>query len=352
MKYATIRTAPLRRLLRRVICGPGTPDSVSFRQEILCREERTTVPQPLFFEHHLSRITEGTGHQPIENEIKSVLANTYTHEPTVAYHIKGAIIHNGSVYASNMRYNISDRALEHRFQPVQQFGSAGLTSSAAGHTYFGHWLRDDCLKYLLAEQAGVPICIGQKFSGHQKMYASYFGQNWTPTESALIDDLVIFQDHAQNSLKKKRYQELQDRLSRIFPDGDRDKLVFLRRGRAGSPRFIANEDELLTCLAREGVEVVDVEDDLSVIISQLKKAKLVISIEGSHISHCTYSLASGCALLVLEPPDRFTATHRHWTTCRGIHFGFVVGELQCNGYKFSSKEILQLSERLLGLRNE
>ncbi|MEH2557273.1 uncharacterized protein YjhX (UPF0386 family) [Bradyrhizobium algeriense] len=281
-----------------------------------------------------------------------MLADTYTHEATVAYHIKDAIIHNGSVYASNMRYIVSDRALEHQFHTVQHFGSASLTSSAAGHTYFGHWLRDDCLKYLLAEQAGAPICIGQKFSSHQKMYASYFGQDWTPTESAFIDDLVIFQDHAQNSLKKKRYLELQDRLSRLFPDRDRDKVVFLRRGRAGSPRFIANEGELLECLAREGVEIVDVEDDLPTILSQLKNAKLVMSIEGSHISHCTYALASGCALLVLEPPDRFTATHRHWATCTGIHFGFVVGEPESKGYRFSSKEILQLSERLLGLGSD
>ncbi len=89
---------------------------------------------------------------------------------------------------------------------------------------------------------------------------------------------------------------------------------------------------------------------MSEIIPPLLRAKLVISIEGSHVGHCVYALDSGCGLLLLQPSDRFTAIHRHWTECVGVGLGFVVGEKSGNEYVFRTEEILRTAGLLLDSR--
>ena len=54
-------------------------------------------------------------------------------------------------------------------------------------------------------------------------------------------------------------------------------------------------------------------------------AKIVVSLEGSHIDHCVLASPKNSGILVLQPSDRFSATTRAWSECLGIRFGFVVG---------------------------
>src|ERR1700675_914047 len=96
--------APYARFLRRIFQGTGTASSVAVRQEILCPEETTATTPPVYLAGQLERATAGTGHQPLKVEIGSMLATTYTHAPTIAYHIKDAILCDGSIYAKNMRH--------------------------------------------------------------------------------------------------------------------------------------------------------------------------------------------------------------------------------------------------------
>ena len=63
-----------------------------------------------------------------------------------------------------------------------------------------------------------------------------------------------------------------------------------------------------------------VDDDLDLILKTLLQAKLVVSMEGSHVSHCCFTLKENCGLLVLQPSDRFSAVHRHWAARRKDEF--------------------------------
>ena len=123
---------------------------------------------------------------------------------------------------------------------------------------------------------------------------------------------------------------------------DRRALIYLRRGNTGVSRVIRDEDALLKALVRIGFHVVDIaSDDLDLILQTLSHAKLVVSIEGSQITHCCYTFAKNCGVLVLQPSDRFTAIHRHWTECVGVNLGFVIGTPSESGYKFSVDEVLR-----------
>jgi Glycosyltransferase 61 len=348
-EWLPLSTAPYVRMAKRVLFGPGTAKSASVREEVLFPEE-TTVTQPaIYLPGQLDRVTGGTEHQSVETEIKSMLAPTYRHAATVAYHIKDAVIFDGSVYAGNLKYFVAEKALFGSSAEPRHFKLGGLSSSTVGTSYFGHWLRDDCIQYLLAERTGAAICIGHTLSDHQRKYARYFGQDWTPTNRAVIDELVVYQDYAQNSLKRQRYEILSRHIAQRFPrQGSRQKLVYVRRGSTGVLRPIQNEAELQEALVKHGFEILDVASDgLDRILETLRHAKLVVSIEGSQNTHCCFSLASGCGMLVLQPCDRFTSVHRHWTECVGVHFGFVVGDKSASGYQFSTFEVLSTVEKLL-----
>lgn len=339
--------APYVRLAHRILRGAGTFESIAFDKEVLCKEEVTPARPPIYDPDHLQRVTSGTKHGSVESEIRSMLATSYTHSATIAYHLRDVVVRGGSLYAANMRHFVT-RSVQASKAQSQYFRSGALVSTATGNMYFGHWLREDCTSYLLTSPAFRPICISAGLTDHQKEYARVFDQDWmTPTKSALIDHLMIYRDFGQNSLKKARYQELADCVAHAFPETKRDKLIFLRRGQTGASRLIENEEKLLDSLVGHGFEILDVQDSFETIIRALRRAKLVVSLEGSQITHSIYTLAPGCGLLVLQPPDRFTSVHRHWSTCRGIEFGFVVGLPGEFGSRFSETEILQAAERLI-----
>jgi hypothetical protein len=275
-----------------------------------------------------------------------MLSTTAHHAATKAYHVKDAVVHNGSVYAKNMRFFLKERSAK----PLGGYAhcqSASLASTATGCRYFGHWLRDDCTQYLLGSNRGPTLTMASHMTAHQVEYANTFSQDWTCTDSAIVDNLVIFQDFAQNSSKRARYQELAARVAKVFPDEARKDLIFLRRGGTGAARLIEDEAALLDQLVRNNFEIVDVTSDLGNILRKLKRARLVVSMEGSQISHCAYSLTEGCALLVLQPCDRFTSAHRLWTAGRGIRFGFLVGSMGTQGYRFNSSDVLSVADLLL-----
>src|SRR5216684_2597555 len=102
--------------------------------------------------------------------------------------------------------------------------------------------------------------------------SKYFHQDWEDAGRATVSNLIIFQDYAQNSLKRKRYEILRERLCGYFP-----ALVYLRRGNTAVSRVISNEDVVIEALRKRGFVVVDVESDpLEKIIDILMAAKIVV----------------------------------------------------------------------------
>ena len=183
-------------------------------------KKRETVRPTIFLPGQIERITASTRESTKESEIAVATSTTATHAPTIAYHIKDAILMDGSIYVGSYKQFVADKSLfVAGAREPSRLNSSALASSYVGIKYFGHWLTDDCLTYLLAEKFSIPLCLRMSNrSWHQKQYEGFFGQDWTPTDRALIDHLVVFQDFAQNSLKRKRYRVLRDRLKKLVPN--------------------------------------------------------------------------------------------------------------------------------------
>ena len=198
-----------------------------------------------------------------------MLTPTFTNAATIAFHVRNAVIFDGSVYARNYRHFIADRKLFKQVAAQRYLTTAGLTSTTIGARYLGHWLRDDCIQYLLAKTTGAAVSLSTpasdhkaRYSDHKARYASYFGQDWTSTDREIVDDLIIYQDCAQNSLKVKRYERLTSMIgARFAVPKTRDKLVYIRRGQTGVAGRIDNEARLLDVLIRTGFVILDIAND-------------------------------------------------------------------------------------------
>ncbi len=346
-----IQATPYIRLLKRLVAGPGSLEAISYQRDILCPEEQVAIRPAIYLPGQIERVTEFIAVVPTTKaaEVAAATSTTFTHAPTIAYHIKNAVLFDGTIFAGHFKHPIADNSLyKSSTSSPRHINTSALASSYLGTRYFGHWLADDCTRYLLADQAGTPLCVRTPPYIHQRQYQNYFDQSCAPTDRAYIDHLIVFQDFSQNSLKRNRYQALRNKIKARFPEKRSSAFIYLRRGQTGLTRTIQNEDEIIDALLKRGFSVVDVASiNLDDILEPLLNAKLVVSLEGSHVTHCTVTSSGNSGLLVLQPPNRFSAVHRDWAECLGVRFGFVVGNFGDAGYLFSVPEILTTVDLLL-----
>jgi hypothetical protein len=344
-----VHIAPVQRAIRRIVSGPGSIQEVASSRDVLCEPQISEQAQAIFLPGQFDRITGtfyGTTRELIGREIRLATQREVVHDQTVAYRLKDVTVFDGCIYAKNLKLFISSERGS-AAKPVQ-LDCAALVSSAVGCKYFGHWLLDDCVQYLLAERVGArSLCLPQPEYPHQPIYAETFGQRWMPISRCRVGELTVFQDHAQNSLKRQRYELLRAKVARRFAARRSGSMVYLRRGRSGTSRAIENEAEIETELARHGFIILDVSNKLEELVPSLMAADLVVSIEGSHLAHFLYSISLDGGILVLQPPERFNMLFRGPVNCLGMKFGFVIGTKATKSSRFSIREILETIDLMM-----
>jgi hypothetical protein len=351
-----IQATPYVNYGSRRLFGAVPLQAAAYRQEILCAEEKVKIQPAIFLPGQIDRITGTNPATTIDWEIFTATSETWTPAPTIAHHIRDAILFDGSIYRGRFKSFIAARSFFVSPAPSSEpvhLKTVGLASSHLGSRFLGHWLIDDCIQYRLAEEYGQPLCLrGPVYADHQKIYQTYLDQDWSPIDRAWIDHLVVYQDFhwgtAQDSLRRAQIRILRDRARAHLPSDSGRSLVYLRRGASGARRVVQNEEEILDVLKTHGFIVADIESDsLEHLLGTLASAKIVVSVEGSHATHCAYSVPENSGLIVLQPPDRFLSFHRGWSESAGVRFGFVVGALADGGYCFSSAEILRTVDLML-----
>ena len=181
--FVPIQVIPYVRLAKRLFSGQGSLQSIAYRQDTLCPEEKTTLRPAVFLPGQLDRIirfkpTDAVAVTTKEGEIAEAIATTVVHAPTIAYHIKDAILFDGSFYAGRFKHPIADLSLfnSDRQKPIH-IKSCALASSYLGTKFFYHWLADDCTRYLLAEEVGTPLRLRMPAYGHLQNYQTYFNED-------------------------------------------------------------------------------------------------------------------------------------------------------------------------------
>ena len=339
--YLPLKLSPNIRNIKRLFLGPGALQSTAREVEVLCPEELGAFSPSIYLAGQLDKVTGAARGTDLAVQLSPLTNRDIVHAPTIAYHIDNAVLLNGSVYSGSMRHFLYPSSSKPEAAASIHMKKAALASTMLGVEYFGHWLKDDCTQYLLAEEHSAFSVPPLYTPTHQSLYESYFSQRWTPVAQARIDHLIVYQDFSQNSLKRRRYQVLTSRLrAHLAPKSP--ALVYLKRGTTGVARLVANEVEIVEALVKTGFVVVDITaDSLETIITSLMDAKIVVTMEGSHFWHCWFSPENRSGVITLQPPDRFTSIAKGWLDAVSARFGLVVGDKREGASWFSISDILK-----------
>ena len=205
--------------------------------------------------------------------------------------------------------------------------NAVITDSDFTHQYFGHWLSDAVSSNLIATSNMPSLIFKKPKYQHANEYTKILELQNIVGNLGTVENLFLLEDYSQNSYKVKRYLELRKRLQRNLGllDNSFSKNVFMARGNTGDKRNLINELAVIDHLQARGFDIIYPEKmTVSDLMRKLWNASLVVSVEGSALNHCIYSISLKGAYLILQPPHLVNHVHKGICDAMNLHYGFYV----------------------------
>ncbi|WEK03707.1 MAG: glycosyltransferase family 61 protein [Candidatus Devosia phytovorans] len=320
------------------------PDFWDFAEESweMAPAEERIFPAAIFLPGQLDRI-EQTIFGDLGMTLNALtISGTQQIGPTIAARFRDVLLHDGVLYKNSAAYHLTRR--NRRLPTIgspPSIASAAIYDSWIGLRYFGNWLMDDTETFRLAETVGNPVSISKSPAGHKQDYEDRLTMQPLRTQSAQFDELVLFEDLANNSGKMARGADRRARLLSSIPETQPHPGVFLLRGRSGDARILTNEQKLAEDLeARHGIRAVDtMAHSVESLIKTCAGARVLIGVEGSQLVHALAVMAPGTTMLALMPPDRVTAAMKLMTDRLGMNFAMVIGQGTTDGFEINPKDI-------------
>jgi capsular polysaccharide biosynthesis protein len=101
--------------------------------------------------------------------------------------------------------------------------------------------------------------------------------------------------------------------------------VFIRRRGSGVARYLANEADLEKRLEQRGFEIVDpASQTTDEIVRRVRDAAIICGVEGSALVHGVLSMAADAALVVIQPPYRFSNIWKDYCDALNIKYAYIV----------------------------
>lgn len=296
----------------------------------------------LFLPHQLEKI-RSTEFGNVAEVVRGFKGNYESYQsPTWGVLLTDVDLIDGTIYtgrgASVLRPD--RRRLPIYVRPKRVMKQGSLFESWMGNRWFGMWLLDDCLTYSLAQEHGQPVRTMAAQSPHQRQYAERLGFHMQPVEDTHFEELTIFLDQGQNDSKRVRADRIRQKLAGAA-DKQRHPGVFLLRGRTGELRLLLNEWEIAERLATEyGLTVLDPATvPLSQMLHACAGARVIVGVEGSHLTHGSMVMPNDAALLVIQPPDRVLPLLKISCDRQGQKFAFVVGNGPKHGFHVDWQDV-------------
>jgi hypothetical protein len=229
----------------------------------------------------------------------------------------------------------------------EDYDEVMLRSSYIGCYFFGHWLRDDCATHLLAGDDVTPMSMPTPNWPDKAGYLKLFGQSYIELDRGHIKQLVLFDDIHQNRHKANRLRRLRSHIFKNQTSPPLNHIIYLVRGKGAKDRVVINEKEIIDTLRHRGVKIIEAETmTVQELIVELYGARIIVSIEGSQLSHALYTLRDGGGVLAILEPDRFMNPHMDWTRALGMHYGVVIGERRATGLHVEVDSLLRTIDLL------
>lgn len=336
MNAALIRYRAVHNMVLRMLGSRRSWSDAAVNVEVIQNEEEEPTPPLYVLSGQLELATAGVpGHSTLAEELEMATKKSATHAPVIRYTLRDCLVYPHGVEFSGGSIRKSGGRLERvPSGPIEEIPRAAYCMNSVSHQYFGHWLTDACTTALLARPEDELLLDIRRVWPHAQEYAQAFELQPLTAANVWVRELSVFQDFSQGSSKRRRYPILRDRATRHFGDtASTARPIYLRRGGTGVARMVSNEVAVMQRLEREGFRVLDVASLSSAeIFKSVANAPVVISMDGSHMTHLYFAMRRGSSLLSFIPADRFTAVHAGYAAAFGIHFGMLVTQRDDVGY--------------------
>lgn len=340
----------IKYLLNRLIRGKGEIDDIADKRIEISPAIKSTIRPSFYFESELRNILKFHPETSEKNEMLRIKGGEIVHDATFCWQIKNAYLLDGAVYKNNFKKVFPSKTSQPNDNFINDDGKneLALASSYQGIKYFGHWLRDDVVTYMAAQQFGIPISLATDNWPDKTIYASLFEQDWHQHFNGKVKTLSVFQDYAQNDYRVARYQALRSLLRQKFNAIHDGNYIYLKRGLTGANiRNLVNEEQLIETLKKQNFIILDLTShSLEHIIEQLLDAKLVVTLEGSHQNHALYTLADKGNLIIIQPPDLFNNSAKDWCDALDFSHGITIGNAKENGFEVNLDNVIKLIEKM------
>lgn len=313
------------------------------RHEI-CASEIIEGPPTKVLPGQFDRVTAAAFGGSVEREIATLQGQPRKTSPTNIYRFKNVNILQSWVIANGHYEIFGWPNSEWSNKPSHEIKTAALTSSFQGNRYFGHWLRDDCASRLLYSDSDIRIAIPRPDWVDATAYERAFSlPPSTIVQNVHVDEMFYCNDLIQNSHKAGRFKQLRERLRKTIDPIAAHDIVYIGRGTSAKARTFHNEQELTDALEQHGVKIVFAETLTSEeFIASIMDARIIISVEGSQLSHALYALGTtNPGMIVIQPPDRLFTSHLDWARVMNVQFGTVVGIKDGDGFTVPPEDVLR-----------
>jgi Glycosyltransferase 61 len=338
---------------RRMLGLPTDLESGAVVTEVIDPGKAVSGRKGLVLPGQLDRVTGTPFDIPLARELEDFSKGTRRIAPTTRYEFRNVAI-DGYRLATSGRVKIyrEDSEFGPADAPMIKLDDAALRTSYVAVHYFGHWLRDDCATQLLAEDYAPVIALQTPEWADKRAYRALLGRDYTEVARARVKRLHMFDDIGQNDHKVARFRRSRAdfaarAVKRTTPD-----IVFMARGASGESRDLVNQDALIAAMAARGIQILHAENTpVGMIVAALQGARILISVEGSQISHGLLTLADKAGILAIQPPDRFFNSHMDWSHALDMHYAVVVGTPALGGFAISEDELfatLDLLDQAIG----
>ena len=343
----------LVRRVRRVTSRQAPPITALARESwTLCPEEQRESAPAVHLPGAIEKVTALSPWRSWDTELELIRGGKGTHSASTAHVIAdvdlvGAHLYKGPAKAQP---GFGPERLLQPPVPLVDLDEATLVTSPEGSHFFGPLLQCDFPLELIAPNHPSHFAMVTRPYEHAAGYRRLLGlPDIRCLQRARVRELTMYVDFAQNTHKTTRYLELRRRLrANVQPQGRAAKRgVYLQRGRTGELRVLENEAELVAFLDGHGFEIVEpARLSAAEIAARTLDAPLVISVEGSHLSHAIFTLADRGTMLVLQPPDRFAMPYKEYTDAVDMRFAFLVGEQSPQGFRVPLDDVQRMLEEL------
>lgn len=348
-----IPTGPLRPLvnkLRRLAGNDGGNilDLAAERWEISPAETLPQLPV-ICLPNQAARITR-TEFGSMEMTLRSIAGNPAEPlPPTMGYRLRDVDFVDGVLYKGSAELHLRRRmqgALHYR-RPREAISGA-MYETWVGNRWFGNWLLDDLVTYRLAEAEGNPVTSMPERGGHVPRYEELLSIAPRRIGNVHFDELILFDDHANNSHRQARAQDMRARLLK-GRDPKPNPGVFLYRGASGDARIMENEDEIAGNLeAHYGFRVMFAEDhSVDELMDACGATQVVAGVEGSQLNHGMTVMPPGGTLLTMQPADRTTTAMKLLTDRWQQRFALLVGVGTATGFRIDWDETRRTLDMIL-----